>query len=431
MKMQSPGKWMRAALFFCFVAVVVRGDTATNYTVHEWGTFTSVQGGNGELLAWNSLKVSELPAFVYNWKQAGLNRGALFGGKVSLTTLQRLETPVIYFYANQPMTADVDVAFPRGFITEWYPQAAQIGPTFPMSSNAPSDGILRESRAIWRGLEILPGLENDSALKTQLPQDSAGSHYFFARETASSMVRANFSTATNTASEIEKFIFYRGAGSFKTPLRVMVDSNNIVTVENTGPQPLEHLFLVNIHDGRGAYSVLDELSASNSVRWLQMSDVPAEHWNQLPLPDFQAEIGAQVQAALISEGLFPAEAKAMVNTWTDSWFTEDGVRVLYLLPRPWTDEILPMKLTPQPKELTRVMVGRAEVIMPSVETKLFQLLTDAQNGDETARAQARNKLTKLGRFAEPALRLANAHSSRTNIVNLGYQLLNSSPSTFE
>jgi len=45
-------------------------------------------------------------------------------------------------------------------------------------------------------------------------------------------------------------------------------------------------------------------------------------------------------AALVSEGLYQREAQAMVNTWRDSWFEEDGLRVLYTLPREWTDRTL-------------------------------------------------------------------------------------------
>jgi len=204
---------------------------------------------------------------------------------------------------------------------------------------------------------------------------------------------------------------------------VSVDSNSVVTVENTGAQSLAHLFLLSIHDGQGSIGVLDELASSNSVTWLPLNDDNAEHWRHLPLPQFQNEIAAQIQAALVAEGLFADEAKAMVNTWKDSWFTEEGVRVLYLLPRPWTDEILPLTLTPQPGELTRVMVGRAEVITAQAETNLFQLLTTAQNGDESARVQALAGIKKLGRFANPALQLATAHNPDPKFISFSFQLL--------
>ena len=244
-------------------------------------------------------------------------------------------------------------------------------------------------------------------------------------------MHADFSSPTNHTSEVEKFIFYRGAGSFTTPLRVTVDSNNTVTVENNGPQPLAHLFLLNIHDGRGAFGLMDELAASNSVTWLPMTSDFADHWNQFPLPQFQTEIAAQMQNALISEGLFPDEAKAMVNTWKDSWFTEEGVRVLYILPRAWTDETLPMKLNPEPKNLTRVMVGRAEIITPDADTGLVRALAKAQNGDAVARLRATAQLTKFGRFIDPALQLANTYPGHTNLASFAYQLLVHEQSPFE
>ena len=409
--------WPWAVIFMATILLTIRADASTNYAAHEWGTFTSVQGGDGKLLNWRPLRTSELPTFVYNWAKAGMNRGRLIGFKGELITLQRLETPVIYFYADRPMLVNVDVAFPRGSITEWYPQAAQIGPTFAADTNGPRGGILSESRAIWRNLEIIPSSKNDSWLSQQLLQDSSGSHYFAARETGASSVRANLTSPTNSTAETEKFIFYRGAGSFTTPLHVTVDSNNLVTVENTGADRLAHLFLVDIHDGHGAFSVLDELGSSNSVAWLQLTNGFAEHWNQFPLAQFQTEIGAQMEASLVSEGLFPEEAKAMVKTWRDSWFTEQGVRILYILPRAWTDEILPLTLTPRPKELTRVMVGRAEIITPDVQANLSRLLTKAQQGDILARVRAEAALRKLGRFAGPALQLANAQAGQTNVIN--------------
>lgn len=402
--------------------------TTNSFIAHEWGTFTSIQGADSSPLPWHSSQISELPGFVYNWTKPGMNRGALFHGKGDLITLQRMETPVIYFYTDQPMHVDVNVAFPKGYITEWYPQTTQIGLTFALDTNGPVEGILHDSRAIWRNLEIIP---ESMPQPSRLPQDSSGSHYFAARETKSDLVRENLSPSVDQATEIEKFIFYRGAGSFKTPLRVSVDSNNMIAVENAGPQPLRHLFVIEIHNGHGTFTEMDELASSNSVVWLNADYVSSDSWIRYPIAQFPEAIGARMQAALVGEGLFPAEAQAMINTWKDSWFTEEGVRVLYLLPRAWTDEILPLEFNPQPKELTRLMVGRAELITPSVETNLVQLLTQVQTGDAVARAQAAGEFKKLGRFAEPAFNLAAAHAHLTKTVNLGDHLLYLPPSTFE
>lgn len=416
---------LAASLLLCTLGLA-RGDTAaTNYTVHEWGTFTSVQGGEGQLLLWRPLQSSELPGFVYDWSKAGLNRGAQQTGfKGSLMTLQRMETPVMYFYADQPMNVDVNVAFPQGYITEWYPQASQIGPTFAVNTNAPSDGILNESRAIWKNLQITPPTENVNEL---LPQDKTGSHYFAARGPRSDFVRTDSAISTNNTSETEKFIFYRGAGSFKTPLHVTVDSNNLVTVENTGSNTLTHLFLLSIQDGLGSIDAVDELPPS--ARCQKLTPVSTDQWHRYPLSEFQSEIAAQMQAALISEGLFPDEAKAMVDTWKDSWFTEEGVRVLYILPRPWTDSILPLTLTPKPTKLTRVMVGRAEIITPDTVKSLYQNLTKAAAGDADAAAQTRQQFKTLGRFASPALGLVVAKYPGQFTDLFFYQLLYPSTAT--
>src|SRR4030095_12933307 len=83
-----------------------------------------------------------------------------------------------------------------------------------------------------------------------------------------------------------------------------------------------------------------------------------------------------MERALIDAGLYEKEARAMVSTWMDQWFAEEGTRVLYLLPRAWTDRTLPLQVSPQPDSVVRVMVGRAELIMPSVDRDLRkQILT--------------------------------------------------------
>src|SRR6266850_7613020 len=103
------------------------------FTVHEWGTFTSVQGADGVQREWNPLISTELPAFVYDLaKPSGNPRRAstAFGAKSAFRTLQRMETPVIYFYSDRERSVEVTVRFPQGIITEWYPQASDIGPSF-------------------------------------------------------------------------------------------------------------------------------------------------------------------------------------------------------------------------------------------------------------------------------------------------------------
>jgi len=434
MKTKSPRQRIRIVASVGLTATALAlvafsaSEGKSNYVAHEWGTFTSVQGSDGVLLDWRPLETSQLPSFVYDWNKPGLNR--LAGGftKVVLTSLQRMETPVIYFYANEEQTVDVSVQFPRGRITEWYPQVDQIGPARVIPGQVVTtldagihklgvkpeftftsllrQHVAKDSRIVWTGVRILP-TEQHTNITSLVLLDISGSHYFAARETDSAFVRVNSLSQTNPLPEYDKFLFYRGVGSFATPLHVTMTSDHSLTLTNTGGEALSHLFVLRLHDGQGQFIHLEELGrdSEQTVKLDGKDRSQAEVFTGLE---------QEIVAALTAEGLYPREATAMVNTWKDSWFAEDGVRVLYVLPRAWTDRTLPMQLTPQPQELVRVMVGRAELITPSTEKLLCESLADASRGDVPARELALSELKKLGRFAEASLRrVTNTAANQT------------------
>ena len=415
-----------SAIGFC----AANPANAADFTVHEWGTFTSVQGGDGELLPWRPLQTSDLPDFVHDWTKPGLNRFSLgmLANKGLMVTLQRMETPVIYFHSSESMSVDVSVAFPKGTITEWYPQAQQIGPAFqkPPALVAQLDAgmhkagvkpeftfasllsqhVVKDSRIVWNDVRVLPAKAN-SEIATQLPLDQSGRHYFAARETDAAFVSVDSSSPTNTSPEHDRFLFYRGVGNFPTPLFVTMSPTEQLTVTNNSPDALQDLFVLRVREGRGQFVHLDRLGASGTME-------VAVPMSEKPLTEVAGKLAEEMSAALVSAGLYPREATAMVNTWKDSWFSEDGVRVLYILPRAWTDQTLPMTLKPQPSELVRVMVGRAELLTPATEKRLHESLTRASHGDAAAREQALAELKKLGRFAEPTLqRITEAAANQT------------------
>jgi hypothetical protein len=402
-----------------FVTSLTLGVTALaasppDLVVHEWGTFTSVQGGDGKLLAWQAQQVGDLPRFVYNWFNPGLNREtppSLLFGKGGITSLQRMETPVIYFYSDRELNADVEVRFPSGTITEWFPQAAQIGACQP-KTNTPANlakSSAKESLVRWRNVRVKP---NDATALKQMQTDTNGTHYFAARETDAAMLKVNNLAVTNAADEHEKFLFYRGSGNFATPLVVTTSSDGTVAVQNTGAKPLAHLFLLHVDNDGVEWAHLNRLAPKAKQRWRRLNTVPAE--NRVPLADFQKQIAAAMTVALKGEGLFPAEARSMVNTWSQSWFMESGVRVLYILPRDWADEILPLKISPQPLQTVRVMIGRAEVITPDLQSEIAALMKLHEAGNEPAGAKLQSHWKKLGRFAAPAARLAMQSNEREN-----------------
>src|SRR3954469_493288 len=94
--------------------------------VHEWGTLTSIAGKDGVSLEWRPLNgPSDLPKFVHS--TPGLKDGLRHANsKLELTASVRMETPVIYFYANREMNVSTRVDFPKGKITEWYPLARAV-----------------------------------------------------------------------------------------------------------------------------------------------------------------------------------------------------------------------------------------------------------------------------------------------------------------
>ena len=167
----------------------------TPVIAHEWGTFTSIAGTDGRALQWAPLVgPADLPCFV-----ASLGP---WGFKDRASGLVRMETPVIYFYSQVPVTLSVRVGFPQGWVTEWYPQATRVTPSLVEMSPA---GSFSGGEIHWDGLEVRPG-ENP-----KLPSSTGQSHYYVARKTDAAPLRMG--------TQWEKLIFYRGVGDFAVPLR--------------------------------------------------------------------------------------------------------------------------------------------------------------------------------------------------------------------
>ena len=393
---------MKTKLLFSILVVAQLNVLASpqpdkGFVAHEWGTFTSVQGADGIQLEWNPLVVSELPDFVYDRNRSTdgsrARRFADFSSKSAFICRQRMETPVIYFYSEQPREVDVSVQFPQGLVTEWYPQLSPLQNTKENPTFAQNHGIR------WSNIQIVPMSETKEG-DAVLPVDKSGSHYYSARETDANMVRIR--TVSTHKFENEKFLFYRGIGNFQAPLQVTMSGNeDQVSLMNNGTDSLANLYVLQIQKGMGKFSQIKKLApgASAAARLFPGKGL-------MPISELQEQISAEMAAALAGQGLYPAEAKAMVNTWRDSWFGEDGTRVLYILPRSWTDQVLPLNIEPKPRDILRVMVGRAEVLPPSKEWQLLKQIVRFTDPDTDVQQKAVAEARELGfgRFAEPAVR---------------------------
>src|SRR6267378_3246417 len=173
-----PGKKLRrlafAVLLGCAVATVALVGTRTRpvysgLTAHEWGTFTSIAGADGQAVEWSPLTGStDLPSFVEHIRDSRFKSG--------LRGTVRMETPVLYFYAPREETVSVKVSFAIGVITEWYPHASHVEP-----SSALWDGTLTEEHVegniAWDAVNLAPSQTAD------LPRDSRENHYYAARQT--------------------------------------------------------------------------------------------------------------------------------------------------------------------------------------------------------------------------------------------------------
>nr|AUN37703.1 hypothetical protein [uncultured bacterium] len=345
---------LAVALILCTTILSAAGLPASDLVTHEWGTFTSVAGKHGEPVAWAPLSgPADLPCFVQRLSTQNLKA---FSGLV------RMETPVLYFYAARPTTLSVHVDFPKGWITEWYPQAARIGKAdFPNSFAA---GFAYRNGSIgWDSVQVLPG-EN-----LQFPGSKGASHYYAARETDSAPLRVG--------KQQEKLIFYRGIGSFQAPLWPKYLSDGKIEIRNTGDQPIPLAIVFENRGGQLGYRFV------RGIEYLTSVDPPEMNGDL-------AQLRQQLVGELVEFGLYQKEALAMVETWHHSWF-EEGTRIFYIYPRAQVDAVLPLKITPAPSEIARVFVGRVEVLSPWTR----QTIQNAADQQDAATLQ------KFGRFLEP------------------------------
>lgn len=348
--------WLALAIAPAPFAATV-GDSYDALVVHEWGTFTSVADENGNLVDWLPLTgSSDLPCFV--------NRLGARNIKLALGAV-RMETPVLYFYSSRPMTLAVHVDFPQGLITEWYPQAAKVE-----SARFGNTG----GRIQWDAVELRPADHPD------FPSGKAASHYYSARQTDSAAILIG--------QQQEKMIFYRGMGNVPVPLQPHFTGGGKLEVRNSSAASIPLVILFENRGGKAGYKVARKVKTSLTF----------------DTNEFTADIGRlrqEMEDNLVAQGLYPKEARAMLETWRESWF-EEGTRIFYFVPRATVDSALPLTITPQPKDIARVFVGRIELLSPWLEENIEAALTI---GDAPA-------LEKYGRFLQPFVnQISHKHAS--------------------
>jgi len=395
-------------LLAAFALSVALPRSPAPFVVHEWGTFTYVQGSDGTTLEGLSHDESDLPSFVRRRDEAPRSNNRT-----------KMETPVTYFYTPVAREVGVSVGFPSGVFTHWYPGAREFAPALADETGAAPP--LGAGNLSWGQIRLIPPDEFEG----RLPDVEGKSHYLHARDVDAAFVRVCALGDPYPLAEHERFLFYRGVGTMGSPLSVrttVVEGKGGTDVRlearNDGRFDLEHVYALVVLQGRATFSYTQALRPGET-RTLRL----AVDGESPDLDETTRGLQRHLASSLELLGLYEKEAWAMVRTWTESYFQTEGVRVLFALPRSVTDAALPLLVDPAPDSMVRVMIGRVECVTPTQEFEVRTQVERLASEDPAVVAAARKRLLGMGRVAEPLLRrepdskrvkelLASFHPSR-------------------
>jgi len=376
------------------------------YELHEWGTFTTVSGSNGENLAGLKVEEEHLPSFVYSHMGMGSfnpSRGLYLGARTPLNQMfvsqdakmvyhpassfkgmprvrlanvtVKMETPVIYFYGDDTPKVNVKVGFNGGTISQWYPQR-KSGDTpnlitrkdLKLSPNLvkargnrklvnfkPVDFSKNYTGAIEWDVEILPKDQADSAYTFKGTENKT---WIYPRVPGANMIKVG--------KEYEDYLFYRGIGNFPIPVKFTVDKNETLNVANNSKQPVPFAFAFENIGGKFRYKTIGSIAPGTTAKVSEGDWVnPSQQ---------QVEVFQEMRKGLVAQGLSVDEANGMVKTWWNSYFNKPGLRVFWVVPQNDLERVLPLNVSPKPTKQVRVMVGRSDILRPKMEQDMIAKL---------------------------------------------------------
>lgn len=374
------------------------------FVVHEWGTFSHFAGANGEVVDGLGAEEEKLPNFVHTF---GKMRGVVTdhvmptkGGVNVQQVFQKMETPVIYFYTPKRQKVTVDVAYRRGVLSEWFPQVASYEGLGPMRyqqranpAAARSDAAiklkdLQSSKVRW----LVDVLATGAARPGRVPAVDPTDPWDFARNVAASWLYGG-----SGKKEAERYIFYRGlSAETRTPALKALPGGKVELTQGNHHAHFTKAFLLSVHGDRAGMVPVAPMKAGDKATYVLQPNAKKA--------DVVADIKRQVLANLIASGLYADEARAMVKTWTRSWFEKDGQRLIYLVNPDYVNWMLPLTIDPVPAKVVRTFVGRLDFLTPEKEAALERAVRDSGSTNAAAAEASRRELATVGRFVEPALR---------------------------
>ncbi|HCS20105.1 MAG TPA: hypothetical protein DIW47_06005 [Bacteroidetes bacterium] len=331
------------SLFFlvCGFSLQAQNDLV----VHEWGTFTTLSCSNGKQYKEPLHSKEKLPDFVYNqrykfeyfdtknevWRNSFAN---MFDANMGM------ETPVLYFYSTNAVNFELSVEFNNGTISQFYPNPTKTESFISPTVNFQLDG--HTGYATWRGF-VHP---KASTVQPTYPDEEVNAIWRHPREVAANIVDVN--------GKREKYLFYRGLGHYDCPITVENALNGDVKITNTMNEMLPFYICTELIDGVVQVHAYGSLlkGTCNSFNRSEKLNVDAKEL---------------MTKALISQGLYEDEARAMIATWDESYFRSTGMKVFWIVPNSIIDQLLPLNINPQPKEVKRAFFGRIEVMEADFE----------------------------------------------------------------
>ncbi len=390
---------MKTPLLLSLLSIALPA-AASPYTLHEWGTFTTVSGSDGRLLSGLEREEEPLPTSVQSLDQlyavnvrSPFSKGWSIDRELQNVTV-KMETPVIYFYTEQPMHASVKVGFHGGSISQWFPPrtSGEIAPDPGVKlpkANARELPTVRpvnfasnyEGSIAW-DIDIIPSSAADQSLMFRGDENPT---WLYPRMTDSALVRTKDGST-------EKYLFYRGLGNFVPAVSFTTSENGNIVVHNNSKQAMPAMMLFNHEPG----GLKDGTYRGPKVSTLRVGPVAAGDsktialTSLLPQEKWQKSVYQEMSQLLQDQGLFRKEADAMVQTWWKSYFSHPGLRAFWIVPQESLEAVLPLAVVPAPEKSVRVMVGRSEILTQEFEKQLAQAFKGAtEEGRQNPWAQDR------------------------------------------
>lgn len=376
--------------------------------IHEWGTFTSLQDEQGRTIGGINTDEEKLPEFVHDLDPVPMGKDGDFSPSLikgrdycDPTVTMRLETPVIYVHlpaGQQQATLDLSVEFRGGILSQYFPRAdatvdrqplrrfgeeIRYGETLKSANGrgqqmrfsqrwyAPDLRATTTSTLTWRGI-VVGG--------TGKVPDTDSPVWLAPRQVAAPTL--------TVGAEREKYLFYRGLAHLDAPLVVQrsADGSTLRVSPRDGNISagiVPTLWFADLRgDGTAAFHAVSQTAEHH-----QSSDRPGTRTVPaiFTAADYSAErltlLRRELHAAITQEGLFPDEAHALLNTWEASYFKAAGQRLFFLVPKEWTDRVLPLTIS-QPATVKRAMMGRIELVSPT-QRQALQRIADGPVSERT------------------------------------------------